>query len=242
MDQTPRPMSPARRAALVAAMLLVPGLPLLAGAQVPAAQDGRQQLRDRYTNASNSKAAQQAKFDEALRKFQDEDLPTRLEGVGELGIADDRPKAIGYLMQGLTDDEPSIRLKSIDTLGSMQADEAIPTLVQLLFLRDTDLTTKRMALVSLGKIGSDRATRPILDFLARDNEAPLAGNAIFALGEIGDKAAIPPLEAIAARETATPQLRALAETSVRKIKERPEPEVIPPALVAERRGGRSGTP
>ncbi|MCW5891302.1 MAG: HEAT repeat domain-containing protein [bacterium] len=233
-------MSPARRAALVAAMLLVPGLPHLAGAQVPAAQDGRQQMRDRFTGTN--KAAQQAKLDEAVRKFQDEDLPTRLEGVGELGIADDRAKAIGYLMQGLTDDEPSIRLKSIDTLGSMRAEEAIPSLVQLLFLRDTDATTKRIVLVSLGKIGSDRATRPVLDFLARDNESPLAGNAIFSLGEIGDPIAIPALEAIAARETATPQLRTLADASVRKIKERPAPEVIPPALVAERRGGQSGTP
>jgi HEAT repeat protein len=239
MDQTPRPMSPARRAALVAAMLLVSGLPLVAGAQVPAAQEGRQQLRERF---SGNKAAQQAKLDEAVRKFQDEDMQVRLEGIGELGNTDDRPKAIGYLMQGMTDDEPSIRLKSIDTLGSMRAEEAIPSLVQLLFLRDTDITTKRIVLVSLGKIGSDRATRPILDFLARDNEAPLAGNAIFSLGEIGDKQAIPPLQAIAARETATPQLRALADASVRKIKEKPEPDVVPPALVAERRGGQPGTP
>lgn len=221
-------------------MLLVPGLPHLAGAQVPAAQEGRQQLRDRFTG---NKAAQQAKLDEAVRKFQDEDdLPTRLEGIGELGNTDDRPKAIGYLMQGLTDAEPSIRLKSIDTLGSMRAEEAIPTLVQLLFLRDTDLTTKRMVLVALGKIGSERATRPILDFLARDNAAPLAGNAIFSLGEIGDPTAIPALEAIAARDTASPQLRSLADASVRKIKERPAPDVVPPALVAERRGGQPGTP
>jgi len=61
------------------------------------------------------------------------------------------------------------------------------------------------------------------------------GNAIFALGDIGDPAALPSLEALA-KEGQDPLLRSLAAEAARKIRARPAPAVVPPALAVDRRG------
>ena len=139
------------------------------------------------------KAQSKVKLDEALRNFNAEDLPTRLEGVEQLGHSDDEAKAVGYLLQAANDPEMAIRLKAIDVLGTMRAKDAVGSLVQQLFMRGTETTTKQHILVALGKIGDSRATKPILDFLARDGDRGLRGNAIFALGDIGDQDAVEPL-------------------------------------------------
>jgi len=199
-----------------------------ADAQLPTTPDAaRQRLRER------NRPAAQAKLDEAVRKFEDDDIPTKLEGIVALGTVDDRDKALGYLLQAANDPQPSIRLKAIDTLGTMRANEAVAPLVQQLFLRDTDPPTKQRILVALGKIGDRAATKPILDFLARPGELALRGNAIHALGEIGDPAALPALERLSVGEEEA--LRPLAQASAQKIRAMPPPEVLPPALAAERR-------
>lgn len=211
--------------------------PAPSAAQVPAAQDGRDRLRDRFNQSGRGSAQAQAKFDEALRKFQDDDPQVKLEGIAALGtVADDRPKAIGYLLQTANDPDTSFRIKSIDTLGNMQAREAVSPLVQQLFMRDTDRNTKQHILVALGKIGDERATKPILDFLARGGDVAVRGNAIYALGEIGDKTALPPLEAIE-KSGDDDALKALARTAAQRIRERPAPEVLPSTLAVERRRG-----
>ena len=65
---------------------------------------------------------------------------------------------------------------------------------------------------------------------------------IHALGEIGDKAAIPPLERIV--KDGDPTLRPIAQAAVVRIRQKPEPEVVPPALAADlrRAGGEGGQP
>jgi HEAT repeat protein len=218
--------------------LAVVSIPMLAAAQVPAAQDGREKMRDRFNKDNGRGGAQsQAKFDEALRKFQDDDPQVKLEGIAALGtVTDDRPKAIGYLIQASNDPETSFRIKSIDTLGNMQADEAVGSLVQQLFMRDTDRNTKQHILVALGKIGDERATKPIVDFLARGGDVAVRGNAIYALGEIGDKTALPPLEHIE-KDGDDEALRTLARSAAQRIRDKPAPEVLPPALAADRRRG-----
>jgi hypothetical protein len=227
------------RAFLAVMALAVLLHPLVSSAQVPAAQEGRERMRDRFNQQGGRNTAQaQAKFDEALRKFQDEDPPTKLEGIAALGTvgSDDRPKAIGFLLQATNDPDTSFRIKSIDTLGNMQAREAVAPLVQQLFMRDTDRNTKQHILVALGKIGDPRATKPILDFLARGGDVAVRGNAIYALGEIGDKTALPPLETIE-KGGDDEALRTLARTAAQRIRDKPAPEVLPPALASERRRG-----
>jgi HEAT repeat protein len=105
--------------------------------------------------------------------------------------------------------------------------------VQQLFMRGTDEVTKQHLLVSLGRIGDPRAVKPIVDFLARDNDRRIQGNAIFALGDIGDESALEPLGRFA-EETTDPSLRSVAQTAMRKIRDRPAPEVVPSAMAQER--------
>src|SRR4029077_17694567 len=127
-------------------------------------------------------------------------------------------KATEYLVGAANDPDMRIRIKAIDTLGQMKAKEATPLLIQQLFMRDTDLGTKRRILACLGKIGDSRATGPIMDFLARDIDPAARGNAIFARGDIGDTAAMPRLESIA--NNGDPMLRGLAAEAMRKIREK----------------------
>ena len=216
------------------ALVLAPGL--LHAQPVPIDQPGgTTHLRDQYKSPQNPQ-----RLDDSLRKLKSDDPETRLEGIKGLGESSD-PKAVEYLVGAASDPDMAIRVKAIDTLGQVKAKEATPLLVQQLFMRDTDLGTKRRILAALGKIGDDRATKPIIDFLARDVDPAIRGNAIYALGDIGDRSAVPTLDAVA-KNADDPSLRALATEAIRRINERPAPDVVPSALANERRERESARP
>jgi HEAT repeat protein len=201
----------------------------IAGAQPsPIESRGGSSLRDRY-----EKPRQQQKLEDAIRKFGEEDLTTRLEGVEGLGENAEDPKAIEYLLRGAADGDLSVRVKSIDVVGNARIKQAVPLLVQQLFMRDTTLATKQHILAALGKIGDPSATKPILDFLARDVDPSVRGSAVYALGDIGDRAALPSLEKLA-KNTTDENFRGLTQSAIRKIEQKPAPSVVPPAL-ADRR-------
>jgi HEAT repeat protein len=220
-----------RRIAAVAPVVLLPVLVSAQGFPNPADNTRGQNLRDRASSAAKPEA--KAKLDEALRNFNAEDQASRLEGVRQLGTVEDQTKAIGYLLQAANDSDSAVRLRAIDVLGQVRAKEAVSPLVQQLFMRGTDEVTKQHLLVSLGRIRDPRAVKPIVDFLARDNGRRLQGNAIFALGDIGDDAALEPLGRIA-EQTQDASLRSVAKDAMRKIRDRPAPEVVPSAMMQER--------
>ena len=229
--------APVDRRRVVRLALAVLLLPTLAAAQVPGDPEPPRtgtRLRDRYRTPQTTQ-----KLSDNVRKLQGQDPNERLEAIHGLGELNE-PKAIEYLVGAANDPDMRIRIKAIDTLGQIKAKDAISLLVQQLFMRDTDIGTKRRILVALGKIGDSRATGPFVDFLARDVDPSVRGNAIFALGDIGDPAAIARLETIANDGDA--ELRGLAAEAVRKIRARPAPSVVPPALAVDRRGGPPATP
>jgi len=241
LGQTPRAMtlrSAGRRGSRAAALLLVAAasLPATARAQVPLSQENPSRLRNAYNKPQSSQ-----KLDEAVRKVNSDDPDERLEGVKSLGEMEGESRAVEYLMQAVNDLDQRVRVKAIDTLGNVKAKDATPFLVQQLFLRDTDVATRQHILAALGKIGDKRATTSLLDIVARDGD-PARGNAIFALGDIGDPAALLPLRALA-QNGKDESLRRLAQEAVRKIEQRPAPEVVPPALAVDRRGAeQAATP
>jgi HEAT repeat protein len=214
--------------AVVAVIGIVGGTIATAWAQA-SPLDGRGRLRDRY-----EKPRQQQKLDEAIRKFNEEDTQTRLEGVEGLGENAEDAKAIDYLLRGAADANPSVRVKCIDTIGDGRVKQAVPLLVQQLFMRDTTLATKQHILAALGKVGDTHATQPILDFLARDVEPSVRGSAVYALGDIGDRKALPTLERLAKQST-DENFRGLTLSAIRKIEQKPAPSVVPPALIRDRR-------
>jgi len=223
------------RALATLAIILLPAVGLAQNPFDPA-ESPRTRLRDRASRGGGTGP----KVDDQLKKLASEDPAERIEGVRGLGESGD-PKAIEHLIGAANDPDERVRVKAIDTLGQLKAKDAVPLLVQKLFLRDTDQATKARVLVALGKIGDERATSPILDLLSRDVDRPIRGNAVYALGEIGDTRAIPGLEKLAG-STDDEALRTLATETARKIRERPAPVVQPPALATDRRGPGAARP
>jgi HEAT repeat protein len=231
-----------RRAADALAGMLLLGLLAAASASAqpaPAADPRARYQREQDTSKDRPRTQQQ--FDESLRKFEADDLPTRLEGVAAMGQIDkkDEPRAVTYLLSAANDPNVSVRSKAIDTLGHMRAKEATTALVQRLFMRDTDDFTRRRILASLGRIGDKRAIRPLLDFASGKANVDTRAGAVYAIGEIGDPDAIPALERIAA-EGDDPALRDVAKVAVRRIKAQPRPTEVPPSLAGDRRGPGPG--
>jgi HEAT repeat protein len=222
-----------RRVANAVAGLLALGL--LGGARA-SAQPTPGDPRQRYQRNASDRPRTQQQFDESLRKFEAEDLPTRLEGIAAMGQIDkkDEPRALAYLLSAANDPNLSVRSKAIDTLGHMRATEATTSLVQRLFMRDTDDFTRRRILAALGMIGDKRATEPLLDFAGGKSNVMTRAGAVYALGEIGDEKALPGLEEIASRGMES-SLRDVAKVAIQRIRSRPQPTEVPPALAGDRR-------
>lgn len=218
-----------RSGRLLAAILAVVTVATFAQAQLT--QDPRQRLR-----RPQDRPQSRQQFEEALRKFRSEDLPERLEGIAEMGRVEKEPRAIEYLLEAANDENPTVRVKAIDTLGTMGAPQATAPLLQRIFMRDTDLPTKKRILAALGRIGDRRATAPLLDLLDRDVPDELKASALYALGEIGDEDARAAIEAYAARDTSDP-LSAVGKAALAKLKSRPAPVQVPPVLAGSDRNG-----
>ena len=216
------------RLRLVIAVLLTVAALAAPGVAQQSPADPRNQLR-----RNQQRPQTQQRFDESLRKFNEDDIPTRLEGIQEMGAIPDEPRAIEYLLEAANDPNPTIRVKAIDTLGNMKATEAVGPLMQRIHMRGTDELTQRRILASLGKIGDPRATQPLLRVVARQDVPPdVKASAIYALGEIGDDAALPALEVLAEGPVDDP-LRPVARASVSRIRNRPIPVEVPPVLAPE---------
>jgi HEAT repeat protein len=172
--------------------------------------------QDRY----NKRQRGVASIDEYVRDLSSENPDERLLAVRNLGESKDE-KAVEYLVQAVGDSDPRVSAKAIDMLGHMRATEATPVLIQYLFLRTTDPQVKSLILAALGKIGDDRAARPITEFLQRDLDKSTKGTAIFALGEIGSTDAEGALSWAAANDTDR-TVRRLANEALIKVQSRRE--------------------
>jgi HEAT repeat protein len=218
------------------AALAVVVLPALAAAQAPTdlPRQSPSGLRNTYSGQSN-KPQSTARLDDAVHKFNSDDPESRVEGVRLFGELPTEPKAMEYLLQAANDGDMRVRIKGIDTLGNVKHKDATPVLVQQMFLRDTELPVKQHILAALGKIGDPRAVQPLLDMVDQSGPPSLRGGAIYALGDIGDRAALPKLERLA-QAGDDENVRRLAAEAVQKIKDKPAPAVVPPALAVDRRG------
>jgi HEAT repeat protein len=223
-----------RSRAVVGSVLFLAALAPGASAQPSPSADPRARYQREQRTQDRPRTQQQ--FDESLRKFEAEDLPTRLEGIAAMGQIDkkDEPRALAYLLSAANDPNPSIRAKAIDTLGTMRATEATTPLVQRLFMRDTDDFTRRRILAALGRIGDPRAVEPLLDYAGGNATVGTRAGAIYALGEIGDRRALPELQSIASGND--PTLNPVAKAAIQRIEAQPEPTETPPALIDPRRG------
>lgn len=171
--------------------------------------------QDRYTKRQKGSIAS---IDEYVRRLESGDADERLGAVRSLGESKDE-KAVEYLVMAVGDQDVRVRAKAIDMLGHMRASEATPTLIQYLFLRTTDPQMKSLILAALGKIGDERASKPIVEFLQRDLDNQTKGTAIFALGEIGSSDSEEVLGTVV-QSNQDRTLRRLANEALAKVKNR----------------------
>jgi len=142
-----------------------------AGATAARGQISADQVRQRYDRQTKG-----GSIDEFARDLRSEDPADRLKGVKSLSESTD-PKAVEYLVQALGDADMRVKAKAIDACGNVRAADATPVLIQQLFLRGTDPEVKQRILAALGKIGDQRAAKPIQEFLGRDLDHATRGTA-----------------------------------------------------------------
>ena len=184
---------------------------LLAAAAPALAQISADQVKQRYNKQSKG-----AGVEEWARKMNSDDPLERLEGVRSLSESTD-PAAVPYLVQALGDTDMRVKAKAIDACGTARAADATPVLVQMLFLRGTSPEVEQRILAALGKIGDQRSSAQIIEFLGRDLDHATRGTALYALGDIADPGSVEFLDKYAGEEP-NPTLKRLAREAAAKVR------------------------
>lgn len=184
---------------------------------------GDNSVHNRY-----KKAKKGSSIGEWARHLNDQNPDIRLEAVKSFGDSND-PKAIDYLIQAVGDPDPRIEAKAVDYLGKLHAADSTPFLIQKLFTVGTRNKLRHRILMTLGKIGDVRASRPILQFVQATRDIKTRGAGIYAIGEIGDMSIHQDLSSFSESEE-DPRLKRLAGDALMKIATRqPPPQPRDPA-------------
>ncbi len=126
------------------------------------------------------------------------------------------PEVNQILTNSLSDPDVRVKMKAIDILGAREANEAVPPMSSMLFLRSTEPIVKLHLVAALGRIGDAKGTVPIMQYLGEDQDERGRGTAVFALGEIGSDQAVPLLNAVVAQDQ-SPMVRRLAKEALQKV-------------------------
>lgn len=160
---------------------------------------------------------------EWVRWLGDDDPTRRLQAVKSLGDSND-PEAVDYLVEAVGDADPRIEAKAVEYLGKLHAADSTQFLVQKLFTVGTSDELRHLIVMTLGKIGDSRASRPILQFVQAETNEDIRSCGIYAIGEIGDMSIRDDLKRFIEVEN-DPRLKWLAKDALKKIATRqPPPE------------------
>jgi HEAT repeat protein len=152
---------------------------------------------------------------DAQRKFADADPRVRVQGLEELRFVDSAD-ANEILFRGISDSDVRVRIKAIDVLGARGVSDAVPIMAQELFLRETPAVEKLHLVAALGRIGDQRGSMPIVNYLKQTDDSASRGTAVYAIGEIGDPSANDELIQIVSNDP-SPMVRKLAREAIEKI-------------------------
>jgi len=163
---------------------------------------------------NSGKSADEA-IREAKRKFADADPRVRVDGLEKLRFVDSMD-ANEILFRGIADPDVRVRIKAIDVLGARGVADAVPMMSQELFLRETPAVEKLHLVAALGRIGDQRGSMPIVNYLKETDDSASRGTAVYAIGEIGDPSANDELIQIVSTDP-SPMVRKLAREAIEKI-------------------------
>lgn len=110
--------------------------------------------------------------------------------LSKLNIESPPHELIETLIQGIDDENISVRYLSIEILGKLGSLEAVSKLIEA--IKDKELRIQRKAIEALGRIGDRRAVRELVKSLQNNNERTRRYT-ISALGKINDRETIPGL-------------------------------------------------
>ena len=141
---------------------------------------GDSSVQSRYSKATKGRS-----LSEWVRYLGDDDPEKRLNAVKSLGDSND-PKAIDYLIQAVNDPDPRVETKAVYYLGKLRAADSTPFLIQKLFTVGTKDKLRQRIVMTLGKIGDQRASRPLLQYIMQGGNSDIRGAGLYAIGEVGD--------------------------------------------------------
>lgn len=169
------------------------------------------------TNSGNQKRGVKDEdvIKDAKRQIDDADPRVRVQGLEKLRYVQS-PDANPLLFRGLVDSDVRVRIKAIDVLGSRAVPDAVPAMSQELFLRETPAVEKLHLVAALGRIGDQRGTLPVVEYLKETDDTNSRGTAVFALGEMADPRANDVLILVVNNDP-NPMVRRLAQEALEKI-------------------------
>lgn len=126
------------------------------------------------------------------------------------------PEVNLILINSLSDPDVRVKVKAIDILGAREANDAVPPMSSMLFLRSTEPIVKLHLVAALGRIGDAQGAMPVMQYLGEDQDERGRGTAVFALGEIGSDKAIPLLNMVIAQDQSA-MVRRLAQEALQKV-------------------------
>jgi HEAT repeat protein len=147
--------------------------------------------------------------------LKDADPNVRVAELGKLRNIQD-PEVNQILITSLSDPDVRVKIKAVDLLGARGANEAVPPISSMLFLRSTEPIVKLHLVSALGRIGDAQGVIPVMQYLGEDQDERGRGTAVFALGEIGSDKAVPLLNAVVAQDQ-SPMVRRLAKEALQKV-------------------------
>ena len=147
--------------------------------------------------------------------LKDADPNVRVTELMKLRYLQD-PEVNQILTNSLSDPDVRVKIKAIDILGAREANQAVPPMSSMLFLRSTEPIVKLHLVAALGRIGDAQGVMPVMQYLGEDQDERGRGTAVFALGEIGSDKAIPLLNKVVAEDQSS-MVRRLAQEALQKV-------------------------
>jgi len=165
-----------------------------------------------------SRAAQETPFKiikDVKLGLKDADPAVRVSELVKLRYLQD-PEVNQILTNSMSDPDARVKIKAIDILGAREANESVPPMSSMLFLRSTEPIVKLHLVSALGRIGDAQGVMPVMQYLGEDQDERGRGTAVFALGEIGSDKAVPLLNTIVAQDQSQ-MVRRLAQEALQKV-------------------------
>ena len=147
--------------------------------------------------------------------LKDADPNVRVSELEKLRNLQD-PEVNQILISSMSDPDVRVKIKAIDILGAREANDAVPPMSSMLFLRSTEPIVRLHLVAALGRIGDAQGVVPVMQYLGEDQNEQARGTAVFALGEIGSDKAVPLLQAVVAQDQSS-MVRRLAKEALQKV-------------------------